>query len=123
MHVNFRLCAAIFVAALLLFGLMYRSANSRDKVFEGVLDWGPMQTIFYPDGNCFSSHYRYTGSRNSLADLNVRRQELGQPHAMWVKFRGEVSFIGGDPRFGISYTRDLRSTEILEARPATGCTR
>src|SRR5580765_679933 len=76
----------VLVSALLLLGMFIKNRESQSEVFEGVVDWGPMRTAFYPGGDCFASYYEYLGSRNASADLNLRREQTGKPHALWVKF-------------------------------------
>lgn len=113
----------VFVAAVLLLGFVNKTEDSHTEIFEGVLEWNSMGTNFYPDGKCFVTRYDYLGSQNTSADLNRRLQQTGSPHALWVKFRGHASVVGSDGHLGGSYTRQLQSTEIIETRPTTGCTR
>ena len=118
-----KLGTAVFVAAMLLLGFVNKTKDSHTEIFEGVLEWNSIGTNFYPDGKCFVTRYDYLGSQNPSADLNRRRQQTGSPQALWVKFRGNVSVVGSDSRLGGLYTRELRSTEIIETRAAQGCTR
>jgi hypothetical protein len=100
-----------------------RSGEARETIFEGIVDWGGLHTSFYPGGNCFATPYWYVGAKVLSADLNVRREKTGKPHAMWVKFRGDVSVVGTDTRDGGQYFREIQSTEIIDTRAAEGCSR
>jgi hypothetical protein len=112
------------VFAMLLLGFINRPPkDSHTEIFEGVLEWNSIGTNFYPDGKCFTTRFDYLGSQNASADLNRQRQQAGSPHALWVKFRGNVSIVGSDGRLGGSYTRQLQSTEIIDVKPTQGCTR
>lgn len=112
-----------FAIVMLLLGSLVKNRDAHSEMFEGVLEWNSMGANFYPDGKCFVTRYDYLGSQNTSADLNRRRQQTGSPHALWVKFRGNVSVVGSDGHLGGEYTRQLRSTEIIETRPTQGCTR
>lgn len=112
-----------FVVVMLFLGFFNRAQDSHTEVFEGIMEWDSMRANFYPNGKCFATRYDYLGPQNASADLNLRRQQTGNSHALWVKFRGQVSVVGSDSRWGGLYTRELRSTEIIESRPAQGCTR
>ena len=112
----------VFVAAMLLLGFVNKTKDSHTEIFEGILEWNSIGTNFYPDGKCFVTRYDYLGSQNPSADLNRRPQQTDSPPALWVKFRGNVSVVGSESHLGGSYTRQLQSTEIIENRPAQGCT-
>jgi hypothetical protein len=113
---------AVLFSAMLLLGFINRVKDSHTEVFEGIMEWDSMRTSFYPNGKCFATRYDYLGSQNASADLNLRRQQTGNPHALWVKLRGNVSVVGSDSRLGGSYNRELQSTEIIDAKPTQGCT-
>jgi hypothetical protein len=111
---------AVFVAAALLLGFLNKSEGSHAETLEGIVDWRGRQPGFYPGVDC-TQRYEYVGSKNSSADLNARRTEIGEPNAMWVRLRGRMSVSGSEGRTGASYQRELVSLEIIDAQPARGC--
>ena len=106
----------VFLATLvLLWGL-----GSRDKMFEGTLQWGFEKSDFHLNGNCSATPYWYDSSKNPTVNLHDRWVELGKLEAMWVKFRGDLSSLGRYGHLG-KYWREIRPATVIEVKPATAC--
>src|SRR2546421_8155141 len=104
----------IGAGAVLAAGLFLWSKGSHDKVFEGVIEWNFEKSDFYLKGDCSASPYWYDGSSKPSANLYDRRKEIGNPRAMQVKFRGDLSRVGLYGHLN-KYIREIHSTEIIEA--------
>ena len=88
---------ALLVCGVLVLAVavMLRARGSRDKVFEGIVGRGHEMSDFYPDGDCSISPYWLEAGGEASVDLQGRLAQMGNPQWVWVKFRDDLSSIGG----------------------------
>ena len=111
----------VATVALLSIGIGFFSMRGRrDVSLDGTLQWGFEESAFFPNGDCSKKPFWWEWPNSHDNDLTARWKELGQPAALHVIARGDLSAFGLHGHLG-AYHREFQPVVIVSAGPAPRC--
>ena len=106
----------LVVVVCLLFLFLW--VRHRGTVMQGIVQFGPEQSAFFPDGDCSKTPFWFTAI--DVRDYDAKLPALGYHEAIRVKFRGRVSPVGRYGHLG-AYPREVQSIELISVESAPPC--
>lgn len=115
--------AAVSVLLLAAFLAILYARGRRAVALGGVVQWSFEESAFYKDGDCAGRPWwfnEWDASPTLKEDLGKRWISLGKPAAIYIKFSGDVSWLGMHGHLG-KYPREVLPISIGEVTPARRC--
>lgn len=109
-----------FLPEWMIVGIHFPWPSRRASLLEGILQTGPEQSAFFPDGDCSKTPFWFDWPEQLDGHLNARLQTLGKPAALRLKLIGNLSPVGNYGHLG-GYPREVRATKVIAVDAATPC--
>lgn len=104
----------ILIAVLCL--VIFWTRGRREAPLEGILQAGPEQSAFFPDGDCSKKPFWFHLPDPRVYDLNAKWMALGNPGAVRIKLIGNISWRGKYGHLG-GYPREVWPVKVLSVHP------
>ena len=103
-----------------VFALVFWAKGSRDIVLDGTLQRGFEESAFFLDGDCSNKPFWWEWPNQLDTDLDAKWKALGQPSALRVRVRGNLSSLGWHGHLGV-YRRQVQPIALISVSSASRC--
>jgi hypothetical protein len=115
-----RSVVVVGVAASLLLALLFWVRGRHGVILEGTYQTSFEESAFFVNGDCSRKPIWWQWPNGLDADLQEQRRALGNPEAMHVKVRANLSSIGAYGHLG-AYRREVDPIILISADATSRC--